>query len=47
VGGVERRLSGKAGSKGCGAFLSGAAASVTGRSGHGALGVHWLGGVVA
>jgi hypothetical protein len=47
VGEVERRLSGKAGSKGRGAFLSGAAASVVGRSGRGALGVYWLGRAVA
>jgi hypothetical protein len=47
VGEVERRLRERAGSKGARGILFGAVASVTGRSGRGALGVHWLGGAVA
>jgi hypothetical protein len=47
VGEVERCLRERAGPKGARGFLSGAVASVTGRSGRGALGVHWLGGAVA
>jgi hypothetical protein len=47
VGEVERRLRERVGLKGAQGFLSGAVASVTGRSARGALGVHWLGGAVA
>jgi hypothetical protein len=47
VGEVEGRLRERARARGARGCLSGAGASVSGRSGRGALGVHWLGGVVA
>jgi hypothetical protein len=47
VGEVEGRLRERARARGARGFLSGAGASVSGRSGRGALGIHWLGGEVA